>query len=67
MTIQPAQTTTVLSNCPQCAADLVVLRVIPGKAECEYWTLRCTKCGGIHLDIVKPARRSATIHQFTAS
>jgi uncharacterized Zn finger protein len=64
MTSQPAQTTTVLSNCPQCAADLVVLRVIPGKAECEYWTMRCTGCGGIHLDIVRPAARSATIHQL---
>jgi uncharacterized Zn finger protein len=46
---------TVLSNCPQCDADLVVLRVIGGKAGSEYWTLRCTRCGGIHLDIVKAA------------
>ena len=43
----------VLSNCPQCDADLVVLRIIPGKAGSEYWTMRCTKCGGIHLDIVR--------------
>lgn len=43
----------VLSNCPQCDADLVVLRIIPGRSS-EYWTLRCTRCGGIHLDIVKP-------------
>ena len=43
----------VLSNCPQCDAELVVLRIIPGRSS-EYWTLRCTKCGGIHLDIVKP-------------
>jgi hypothetical protein len=44
----------VLSNCPQCDADLAVLRIIPGRAGSEYWTMRCTKCGGIHLDIVKP-------------
>jgi uncharacterized Zn finger protein len=44
---------TVRSNCPQCDADLVILRVIPGKSGSEYWTLRCIGCGGIHLDIVK--------------
>jgi len=44
---------TVLSICPQCDADLVILRVIPGKSGSEYWTLRCIGCGGIHLDIVK--------------
>ena len=43
----------VMSTCPQCSADLAVLRIIPGKAGAEYWTMRCTKCGGIHLDIVK--------------
>ena len=43
----------VMSNCPQCSASLAVLRIIPGKAGAEYWTMRCTKCGGIHLDIVK--------------
>jgi uncharacterized Zn finger protein len=46
---------TVLSSCPQCDADLTILRVIAGKAGSEYWTLRCTRCGGIHLDIVKAA------------
>jgi hypothetical protein len=40
------------SNCPQCDAHLTVMRVIPGRSS-EYWTLRCTRCGGIHLDIVK--------------
>jgi hypothetical protein len=30
-----------------------VLRVIGGRrAGCEYWTMRCTRCGGIHLDVV---------------
>jgi uncharacterized Zn finger protein len=49
----------VMSNCPQCSASLVVLRIIPGKAGAEYWTMRCTKCGGIHLDIVKAATPAA--------
>lgn len=43
----------VRSNCPDCDAGLVVLRIISGRADCEYWTMRCTRCGGIHLDIVK--------------
>jgi len=42
----------VMSNCPECSASLVVLRIIPGR-NAEYWTMRCTRCGGIHLDIVK--------------
>jgi uncharacterized Zn finger protein len=49
----------VMSNCPQCSASLVVLRIIPGKAGAEYWTMRCTKCGGIHLDIVKADSHAA--------
>ncbi|WP_027551861.1 hypothetical protein [Bradyrhizobium sp. Cp5.3] len=44
----------VLSNCPECDGDLAVLRVIGGRAGCEYWTMRCTGCGGIHLDILQP-------------
>ncbi|WP_038971133.1 hypothetical protein [Bradyrhizobium genomosp. III] len=44
----------VLSNCPECDGDLTVLRVIGGRAGREYWTMRCTDCGGIHLDILKP-------------
>ena len=57
--LKPAQSSVVpvLSNCPQCTADLAVLRIIPGRAGAEYWTMRCTKCGGIHLDIVKPRAR----------
>ena len=43
----------VMSNCPQCSASLVVLGIIPGRAGAEYWTMRCAKCGGIHLNIVK--------------
>jgi uncharacterized Zn finger protein len=49
---QPAA---VRSNCPQCSAHLAILRVIPGRAGSEYWALRCTSCGGIHLDIVNGA------------
>jgi ssDNA-binding Zn-finger/Zn-ribbon topoisomerase 1 len=37
----------VLSKCPQCHAHLAILRVIAGKAGAEYWTMRCTRCGGI--------------------
>src|SRR5882757_6431606 len=51
----------VMSNCPQCSASLVVLRIIPGKAGAEYWTMRCTKCGGIHLDIVKADSPAAAV------
>jgi uncharacterized Zn finger protein len=54
----------VMSSCPQCSASLVVLRIIPGKAGSEYWTMRCTKCGGIHLDIVK-ADSPATTQDFS--
>ncbi|WBL79942.1 hypothetical protein I3J27_05795 [Bradyrhizobium xenonodulans] len=46
----------VLSECPECDGELSVLRVIGGRAGCEYWTMRCTDCGGIHLDILKPHR-----------
>ena len=42
----------VRSNCPDCEGQLRVLRVIGGRAGTEYWTMRCTHCGGIHLDIV---------------
>ena len=42
----------MLSSCPQCSAGLVVMSIIPGRGGCEYWTMRCTRCGGIHLDIV---------------
>jgi len=47
--------TPVRSNCPDCSGRLTVLRIIPGRAASEYWTMRCVKCGGIHLDIVKAA------------
>lgn len=48
----------VMSACPKCRAGLVVLKIIPGRVGrggCEYWTMRCTRCGGIHLDIVETA------------
>jgi hypothetical protein len=43
----------VLSKCGECDGDLTVLRVIGGRDGCEYWTMRCTNCGGIHLDILE--------------
>jgi uncharacterized Zn finger protein len=57
ITIQP-RPCSVRSDCPQCNARLAVLRVIGGKAGSEYWTMRCTRCGGIHLDVVKPQAAS---------
>jgi uncharacterized Zn finger protein len=48
----------VRTNCPECRGNLAVMRVFGGKAQSEYWTLRCTRCGGIHLDIVKPQPES---------
>ena len=50
--LAPLSSAAVRSICPDCNASLVVLRVIGGRAGCEYWTMRCTHCGGIHLDIV---------------
>ena len=44
----------VRTDCPDCRGGLAVMRVIPGRAGSEYWTMRCTICGGIHLDIVNP-------------
>ena len=51
----PPPAAAVRTHCPDCEAPLTVLRIIPGRARAEYWTLRCTRCGGIHLDIIKPA------------
>ncbi len=48
----------VRSECPQCRGELALLRVIGGRAGSEYWTQRCTRCGGIHLDIVQPGMTS---------
>ncbi len=44
----------VRSKCPDCSGRLTVLQIIAGRASSEYWTMRCTSCGGIHLDILKP-------------
>jgi hypothetical protein len=49
----------VMSECPECTGELAVLRVIGGRAGCEYWTMRCTDCGGIHLDILEPVAAHA--------
>jgi uncharacterized Zn finger protein len=49
----------VRSECPECHGELAILRVFGGRAGAEYWTQRCTSCGGIHLDIVQPATTAA--------
>jgi uncharacterized Zn finger protein len=54
----PAHSTAARSDCPDCRADLAVLRIIQGRGGAEYWTMRCTGCGGIHLDIVKDSSPS---------
>jgi len=54
----PAYSTAARSNCPDCQADLAVLSIIQGRGGAEYWTMRCTCCGGIHLDIVKNQKSS---------
>lgn len=54
----PKSSAAVRSNCPECDAGLKVLSIISGRAGSEYWTMRCTKCGGIHLDIVKGTAQS---------
>src|ERR1700759_2072857 len=58
----PALSTKARSHCPDCEGDLAVLRIIPGRAKSEYWTLRCTKCGGIHLDMRKAAPAASECH-----
>ena len=52
---EPKSSASVRSHCPDCDGRLRVLRVIAGRAGSEYWTMRCIRCGGIHLDIVKAA------------
>jgi uncharacterized Zn finger protein len=59
----PPPSGAILSHCPECSAGLVVMSIIPGRVGrggCEYWTMRCTHCGGIHLDIVEPRSSSQT-------
>jgi uncharacterized Zn finger protein len=51
----------VRSHCPDCDAELAILRIIAGRGGAEYWTLRCTECGGIHLDIVKGRKEQAAL------
>jgi hypothetical protein len=33
------------------------MRVVDGPEQ-DYWTMRCIRCGGIHLYIVQPAPRT---------
>ena len=51
----PRSSRPIRAECPECHGELAILRVFGGRAGTEYWTQRCTSCGGIHLDIVQPA------------
>src|ERR1700716_874754 len=58
-----------MSNRPQSSAWPGVLRITPRRSGAEYWTMRCVKCGSIHLDIVKaaattpaPVQESSDLH-----
>jgi uncharacterized Zn finger protein len=51
---RPQPSRTARGDCPQCRGPLAVMRVTGGR-EVDYWTMRCTRCGGIHQDVVKPA------------
>jgi uncharacterized Zn finger protein len=56
---RPKASSTVRTACPHCGGPLAVMRVIGGRVS-EYWTMRCVRCGGFCLDIVKamaPPRR----------
>ena len=55
----PLPTPPVRVECPDCHGELAILRVFSGRAGAEYWTQRCTSCGGIHLDIVQPVVTAA--------
>jgi hypothetical protein len=59
----------VMSACPQCKGGLAVLSIIPGRAGrggCEYFAMRCTDCGGIHLDIVNGRATEASADDLIA-
>lgn len=58
----PRTSSPPMSACPECSGGLAVLKVIPGRVGrggCEYWTMRCTNCGSIHLDIIEPPAQNA--------
>lgn len=50
----PSLSRNLRTDCPECRGSLALMRVIRSRAGSEYWTMRCTRCGGIHLDIVNP-------------
>jgi hypothetical protein len=54
----PPSSPQVMSGCPDCNAQLAVLRIIPGRAGAEYWTMRCPRCGGINLYIVEASSQT---------
>jgi uncharacterized Zn finger protein len=57
----------VRTDCPECRGGLAILRVIPGREGSEYWTMRCTHCGSIHLDIINPRVPVAAVAQHESN
>ena len=50
-----------VSNCPDCSAlALGPAASSPAAPVPEYWTMRCTRCGGVHLDIINPSTAPLT-------
>ena len=47
----------VRTRCPDCDAELSVLRVITGRGGAEYWAMQCSDCNGVHLDIIEQPTR----------
>jgi hypothetical protein len=45
---------TARNDCPECGGPLAVMRVLEGR-DVDYWTMRCIRCGAIHLNIVESA------------
>jgi uncharacterized Zn finger protein len=55
----PKAACTVRNDCPECGADLALMRVMGGRRT-EYWTMRCVRCGTIHLNIIETPAHPTT-------
>jgi len=55
--VVPTTSTQLLSACPECSGGMALLKIIPAAqaAAAAILDMRCTRCGGIHLDIVEQA------------
>jgi hypothetical protein len=49
----PLAAPSLRTECSDSRGELALVRVVGGRAGAEYWTRRCTRCGGIHLDVVQ--------------